>query len=312
MRTLWAGFYFLELTFLSVCAPRIFFAHAPPKAARADCNRAFNIINKNADITETKRRPSPDQAQAFFVFCMCFMYVKYANILYSYLISLYCVAIVSIIKIYRMATYTDGINGNFKGKVGRVIGSSWKGKPYMKSLYRKRTIPAHEMEQLNRNKFALAHRWLQPVTDFVRAGYKGHTPTVEGFLAAKSYLLKNAFEGDGADMVINPALMKVSYGDLPLPENLAAVKSAPNELQVSWKGSDKSQPDAYDQVMILAYDIENGESEETITGQFRYVGTDTLEITAAIPERTYHIYAAFIAADRSCQSMSVYLGTISY
>ncbi len=228
-----------------------------------------------------------------------------------YKTSLYCVANYLIIKPELMATYTDGINGKFRGKVGTVIGSSWKGIPYMKSLHSKRTIPAHKDEQLNRNKFAMAHRWLQPVTDFVRAGYKGYTPTVEGFLAAKSYLLKNAFEGEGTDMVINPALMKVSYGDLPLPENITAAKTAPNELQVSWDGSKKSGPHARDQIMVLAYDIENGKANFNIIGQFRYVGIDTLYISPAIPERTYHIYAAFVAADRSRQSTSVYLGTIS-
>ena len=231
--------------------------------------------------------------------------------MYLYKTNLYCVTNCLIIKPNYMATYTDGINGKFNGKVGTVIGSSWKGIPYMKSLHSKRTIPAHKDEQLNRNKFAMAHRWLQPVTDFVRAGYKGYTATVEGFLAAKSYLLKNAFEGEGADMIINPALMKVSYGDLPLAENISAAKTSPNELQVTWDGSIKSGLHARDQVMILAYDIENGKARFNITGQFRYLGVDTLYIPPAIPERTYHIYAAFVAADRSRQSTSVYLGTIS-
>jgi hypothetical protein len=135
---------------------------------------------------------------------------------------------------------------------------------------------------------------------------------VEGFNAAKSYLLKNAFEGDGADMVINPALMKVSYGDLPLAENITAAKTAPNELLVTWEVVEMHlHPNAFDQVMILAYDIENGVATYNITGQFRYVGKDTLYIPPAISERTYHIYAAFVAADRSGQSTSVYLGTIS-
>ena len=105
--------------------------------------------------------------------------------------------------------------------------------------------------------------------------------------------------------------MQVSYGDLPLAENITAIKTAPNELQVSWDGSKKSGPHARDQVMILAYDIENGEANFNIIGQFRYVGVDTLYIPPAIPERTYHIYAAFVAADRSRQSTSVYMGTIS-
>jgi hypothetical protein len=212
-----------------------------------------------------------------------------------------------------MAIYTDGINGNFRGKVGTVIGSSWKGKPYMKSLHSKRTIPPHKEEQRNRNKFAMAHHWLKPedVKEFVRAGFKGYSATVEGFLAAKSCLLKNAFTGEGESMAIDPSLAQVSYGQLPLPANITAVKTATNELQITWDAVDRYSEGAHDQLMILAYDIENGEATCNITGQFRYVGADTLLLSPAIPERTYHIYAAFVAADRSCQSTSIYLGTVN-
>jgi hypothetical protein len=211
-----------------------------------------------------------------------------------------------------MATYTNGINGDFNGKVGTVIGSSWKGIPYMKSLHHKRTTPPRKNEQLNRNKFGMAHRWLQPedVKDFIRVGYKGYSPTVEGFLAAKSCLLKNSFTGEGADMLIDPALVQVSFGELPLPANITAVKTSPDELQFSWDAVHKEAQGAYDQIMMLAYDIENGDATSSVTGQFRYVGADNLVISAK-PERTWHIYAAFVAADRSQQSASVYLGTIN-
>jgi hypothetical protein len=216
------------------------------------------------------------------------------------------------IKLLIMATYTDGINGSFKGKVGTVIGSSWKGKAYMKSLHHPRTIPARKLEQQNRNKFAMAHYWLKDegVKEFVRAGFKGYSSTVEGFLAAKSCLLKNAFTGEGENMTIDPALVQVSYGHLPLPVNITAVKTAPNEVQISWDATGKKEEGACDQVMILAYDIENGVATSNVTGQFRYVGTDTIRIPPGKHERTYHIYAAFVAADRSCQSPSIYLGTV--
>lgn len=212
-----------------------------------------------------------------------------------------------------MATYTDGINGSFRGKVGTVIGSSWKGKAYMKSLHHPRTIPPRKLEQQNRNKFAMAHHWLKDegVKEFVRAGFKGYSSTVEGFLAAKSCLLKNAFTGEGEEMGIDPALAQVSYGSLPLPSNITAVKIAPDEVQISWDATAKNDEGACDQVMILAYDIENGVATSNVTGQFRYVGSDTIRLSPGRPERTYHIYAAFVAADRSCQSPSVYLGTVN-
>jgi hypothetical protein len=209
-----------------------------------------------------------------------------------------------------MARYINGINGPFKGKVGTVIGSSWKGVPYMKSLYDKRTIPPHEKEQQNRNKFGMAHRWLKPVTEFVRVGFKGYSEKVEGFIAAKSWLLKNAFEGEGDNMRIDPSLAKVSHGDLHLPTNLIVQKTGPEELQITWDVPAMNY-DAYDQIMILAYDIEHGVADWKITGQFRNAGRDTLELFPSSFEMIYHIYVAFVSADRSRQSDSLYLGTIT-
>jgi hypothetical protein len=152
--------------------------------------------------------------------------------------------------------------------------------------------------------------WLKPVTEFVRAGFKGYTEKVEGFIAAKSWLLKNAFEGEGDDMRINPSLAKVSHGDLHLPTNITAVKTAPDELQITWDVPPMDS-DAYDQIMILAYDIEHGEADWNITGQFRSAGRHTLEIFPSSFEMIFHIYVAFVAADRSRQSDSIYLGTVS-
>ena len=77
--------------------------------------------------------------------------------------------------------------------------------PYTKGSYKKRTGRASLQEKGNRNKFAMAQRWLKPVISFVREGFKNYSPTVEGFLAAKSWLLLHSFEGTQPDISINPA-----------------------------------------------------------------------------------------------------------
>jgi hypothetical protein len=118
-----------------------------------------------------------------------------------------------------MAKFTQGINGPFRGKVGTVIGATWKGIPYMRSLPHARTSKPSAKELNNRRKWALSQHWLQPLTEFVRLGFKGFSPKAEGFVAAKSYLLKNAVEGEGESLAINPSLAKLSWGDLPLPHN---------------------------------------------------------------------------------------------
>jgi hypothetical protein len=214
-----------------------------------------------------------------------------------------------------MAKLTNGIMGPLKGKVGTVVCSSWKGMPYVKSLPRKRTKPAQKKEAANRQKFALAHQWLQPLLEFVRAGFKGYSDKVEGFNAAKSHLLKNAFEVKDGEMIINPALVKVSVGDLPLPENIVATKYGPNQIRFSWDTTNVHFWDNwYDQAMVLAYETEDGLTplkqrlvNFELTGQFRHIGEHILGTPSA---GTYHCYIAFVSADRSRRSDSVYLGTV--
>jgi hypothetical protein len=155
----------------------------------------------------------------------------------------------------------------------------------------------------------MAHTWLRPVTKFVREGFKGYTPTVEGFIAAKSYLLKNAFEGEAPDLIINPALVKVSYGELALPQNIKFTQISPKEIQFTWDTDDIELTNKYDQVMLLAYDIEGGYAFTRLTGQLRMNGSDIITVQRGF-KQTHHLYIAFVSADRSSRSNSLYLGPI--
>jgi hypothetical protein len=64
----------------------------------------------------------------------------------------------------------------------------------------------------------------------------------------------------------------------------------------------------HDQVMLLLYDDKAGYENMKLTGQFRYTGSDELQLPA--PAGEFHVYVAFIAHDRSRQSHSVYLGKL--
>jgi len=194
-----------------------------------------------------------------------------------------------------MAKLINGINGDIRGTVGSVVGSSWKGEPHIKKKYKNRTKKITPKEKGNRNKFADSQFWLQPLLDFVRVGFKGYTQRVEGFNAAKSYLSKNAFEGEQPNVRINPALMKVSFGDLPLSNDLAVELTAPGELTFTWDPAYVNDTSSRDQVMMLAYNIEDKKAYHTTTGQFRSTGADTLQLTDTRKKKpitcTWHLTA---------------------
>jgi hypothetical protein len=206
-----------------------------------------------------------------------------------------------------MARYKNGINGIFIGKVGTVVGSVWNGVPYMRSAGNARTIPAGENEQANRDKFATAHNWLKPLLPILREGFKGYSPTSYGYNAAKSYTLKYAME----EGQVQPERVKISSGDLPVSEDLAATLVAADRIQFTWSTTTTAYSERNDQIMVLAYHPETATAIYEIHGAFRHTGIQTIDISTAFLQKTVQIYAAFIAADRSRQSDSIYLGSIN-
>lgn len=202
-----------------------------------------------------------------------------------------------------MARLLTGIEGPFIGKVGTVIGSSWKGIPYIKSKPVKKRKARNKKIHPTQSRFAMAHYWLKPLLLFVREGFKDYSSTVEGFNAAKSHLIKLAIKEKDGEFMIDPSLVQLSFGDLPLPSHISVTKQKDNTLVFEWD-TDSNGASPYDQVMVLAYDPKTGKANMLTTGQFRSVGKEELNVDGS----PYHVYIAFNAHDRSRRSGTVYLG----
>lgn len=208
-----------------------------------------------------------------------------------------------------MARLISGANGPFIGKAGAHIGYVVNGVGYIKGLYKKRTKPAKPGEIINRKKFAAAHAWLLPLIDFVRVGFKGYNERFQGFVAAKSWLMTNAITVTDGEIVIDPSLVKISYGNLTLPDDLSCTQE-PEGLLFSWNPS-ITESIGSDQAMVLAYDADNCRAAGVPYGNPRYIGEQYVKIEAA-QGKTFHVYLAFIASDRSRQSDSIYFGQFKF
>jgi hypothetical protein len=215
-----------------------------------------------------------------------------------------------------MAKYSEGPMGPFIGKLGPVVGGIWKGQPYMRTrpIRRAKITPN---EKLNHDKFALLHKWLNPLLYILRIGFKGYSPTVEGYNAAKSYNLRNAFILADGKYQLDPATVLVSHGSINLPANLSC-ELVGKALHFSWENKEPGWvEDPHDRTLLLAYQPESINPRGipdipyrkyfTISGARREERKDILQIDNP---GTYHIYFAFLANDRSSQSNSCYLGTV--
>ena len=210
-----------------------------------------------------------------------------------------------------MAKTKNGLTGSVSGKVGNLVFCTWKGIEYVRLAPSKRSGVPSKKELANRWIFGeLTQGWIKPISPFLKIGFQGYTPTNQGITAAKSYLYKHALTMDGFNSSIDPSKMLVSYGSLGNPEDVQITLNPQKELVFTWNpatGRDQSQRD---QAMLLAYNIEKESAVMSLGGEFRSTGTEKLELASATPG-DFHVYLAFLAQDRSRQSESLYLGTVT-
>ncbi|MBQ3635090.1 MAG: hypothetical protein II951_05675 [Bacteroidales bacterium] len=71
-----------------------------------------------------------------------------------------------------MAKYNPGLFGSVSGKIGNVVGSSWNGVCYLKSLAAKVKNPKTAAQVAVRDLMKLTTQGLRPFLVAIRAGYK--------------------------------------------------------------------------------------------------------------------------------------------
>jgi len=206
-----------------------------------------------------------------------------------------------------MAIINEGVLGGFRGKIGPVVGVSNGNTFYMRSRPGRKTKQT-DKELLNQAKFKLVQNHLEPIKDLVRAGFKDHYTKTGGYRAAFAYNRKHALAADDTGFYIDPALFRISGGDLPGAEN-SLVEVNGGTLKISWSNATVSGSGSSDQMILLVYQREGSRVlTRTFDGAYRRAESFEVAIPADMAGKEADIYIGFIAADRSAQSDSQYLG----
>ena len=153
-------------------------------------NNTFNASKPNLNKALTSvylaksdgQRINPDHYSAVFGQCFLNTMSSKTNFL--------------IFTLFKMGTIKQGILGGFSGKVGTVVGGSWKGISYMRSLAQNVKNPRTEAQMTQRSKFALTLAFLKPITNYVRVGFKPYASKQTAFNATMSYIVANAISAN--------------------------------------------------------------------------------------------------------------------
>ena len=208
-----------------------------------------------------------------------------------------------------MGKINQGILGGISGKVGNVIGGSWKGIDYLRIKPTSVANPRTEGQVNQRNKFTATLEFLQPNKDFINVGFKNYAIKKTAFNAAMSEILGNAITGIAPDFSVDYADALLSKGSLSSVLNPSISISTPGEVSFSWDdNSVEVNANAVDKAMLLVYNPIKKESTIILDGATRSVGSDTVNIPFTYSGDTLEMYMAFVAADGKVSNSS-YLGS---
>lgn len=209
-----------------------------------------------------------------------------------------------------MGKIAQGILGGLSGKVGNIIGGSWKGIDYIRIKPASVANPRTEGQVNQRNRFTVTLEFIQAVKPFIQKGYKFLAVKMTAFNAAMSYVLNNAISGTAPNFLVDYANALVSRGGLSGVLNPTTDLATAGQVTFNWDdNSAEGNANTTDKSMLLIYNPSKKESISLLDGADRTVGTQIVPIPTTYAGDTVELFMAFIAEDGSQVSDSTYLGS---
>ena len=209
-----------------------------------------------------------------------------------------------------MGKIAQGILGGLSGKVGNIVGGSWKGIDYIRIKPSSVANPRTEGQVNQRNKFTVTLEYLQATSDFIKIGYKSFAVKKTEFNAAMSYVLNNAVGGVAPNFTIDFTLALLSRGPLSGVLNGTTDLTTAGQVTFDWDdNSAEGNANVTDKAMVLVYNPSKKESISILDGADRTVGSQVVTIPNTYAGDTVELFMAFVSEDGKSVSNSVYLGS---
>ena len=211
-----------------------------------------------------------------------------------------------------MGAIKQGILGGFTGKVGTVIGSTWKNVCYMRAKAINVANPRTPKQQHQRAKLTLGVNFLKRMMPYIRVGFRLQATDCTAYNAAMSYMLSHAITGTDTAVTIDYNRVLVACGTLQ-PVYNAKVAVSGTAISFTWEdNSYMGDAAATDIAMPLLYNKARQEVVYLLDGATRADGKVEMTIPEVWKGEALAIYLAFRSADNDSQTNSICLQNDAY
>lgn len=209
-----------------------------------------------------------------------------------------------------MGKIKQGILGGFSGKVGPVIGSSWKGKAIIKAAPLSFNDRNSQAQQQQRMKFAIVGKFVTAILGFVNEGFRKQAIGMTAPNAAVAANLDDAISGTWPNYEINYSKVLVSSGSVDLPYSPSATADG-TTLSLTWAdNSGMGNALADDKVMILAFNDAKGQAVYNTSAGERADRNASITLPTAWTGDNVDVWMAMKRVKDNETSLSTHLASI--
>jgi len=207
-----------------------------------------------------------------------------------------------------MGIYVKGALGAFSGKVGNIVGSSWRSIDYLRSLPKPSKKAATEKQKAHRAKFALAIEFLSPMREIINIGFSDKSQKkMTAFNQATNELITK-IAGEYPSFSIPYENVRFSRGSLSnIPANVEQRISG--EIDVTWSTSVHRLGAVADDVVHIILYHENSQDFFVFQDAVREDGQYVVD-PEGLGTGVFHIWIMVISKDGQKRSSSKYFETV--
>lgn len=196
-----------------------------------------------------------------------------------------------------MAKFINGAIGTFSGKVGSIIGSSWRSVPYMRGLSKKRTKPFSEAQLAQQQRFGLIGQFLLPLKGLLEIGLANVDDSRATLFNRAMALNMPTVTGSYPGFTIDYAKVQLSRGGL-LPLRNVTVTVAAGSATVAWNPAvNRFSGHADDEVYVLLHDHTQNLFHTSDTIEPRSAGTVDIPLDADVAGNEADIWVFAVSRD---------------
>ncbi|WP_264520918.1 DUF6266 family protein [Flavobacterium sp. N1994] len=211
-----------------------------------------------------------------------------------------------------MGTYNKGILGPFSGKVGTVVGANWRGKDIMRSLPKKGSRKASELQLLQRAKFLIVNEFLTPINPILGKYFGSNAGDKTRINQALSYHMREAVTYVDPSFVMEYDKVQIAKGDLLGIQNPTVIASGSNGVKYNWEdNSGQGEAKATDQLVVVVYAPASNLYFYLLTAGTRSAASATLTLPTYFAGLEVQSWITFASADEKHYATSVYMGAVT-